>query len=727
MGLGAAALVLALAGCLKVPPETDEPGTEQAAPKAAKEVLDRYIVALGGEDALRKLQQRTVDARMNFLPETGCTDADKDCRRDEKIGSFSLQTTADAKMYRRTNLDNQIDEQGYDGKQGWQLRGGVLILEDPDEAAISREDANLHWYLDIDKRGIEIALEPARTTDHEGQPRTMDGLRWRVKGSPAGDKTLWFDRATGLLREEVLEDKSSEEVLRQWVIYDDYRVVDGVKIPHKIRLVNQVGDRSQEVIFTTQRVDHAALDASQFGAPRVPPPKRGEDPILAELGKRSEAAAAAPKDAQAQVAHARAAWAAGHFEEAAKAAQATLKLDSKEIEALWILARERVMAGNYKEAEATLARAEKAGARPQLVAAQVAWIRSHQRDFMGVARALDALGPENAGLAGRYRTFVGKPLQVTAPACQVVLPISRDVGAPMVEVEIAGEKIMAMLDTGAADVIVDTKLAAKLKLPIRSRTPIGEQGEIGHSQVDTIKLGGTGGTGGIVVTGVPVDVFPSETLAQMSGSQNAASAVIGIRVLEQFQVTYDLPARLLTLVHGGPKCKKALTAQRSGGSVPMWLHETHFVYVLAAMNGAEGLFLLNTGMQGVDLTATSRSYALAGIGAPPIRRGEPAIVEVGEFRIGELLKVEGLRGAYGYFEQGESSDQFRIDGMIGLDVLTRRRVTLDFPERKLYFADPGPAAAAPAPSAKSAAAPAPQAAAPAAKPAAAPAAKPAAK
>ncbi|MBL8975232.1 MAG: hypothetical protein JNK56_31825, partial [Myxococcales bacterium] len=119
----------------------------------------------------------------------------------------------------------------------------------------------------------------------------------------------------------------------------------------------------------------------------------------------------------------------------------------------------------------------------------------------------------------------------------------------------------------------------------------------------------------------------------------------------------------------------------------------------------------NTGMQGVDLTATSRAYALAGIGAPPLRRNEPAIVEVEDFSLGDLLHASKLRGAYGYFEQGESSDQFRIDGMVGLDVLARRRVTFDFPERKLYFSDPS----------------APAAAAPAAKPVAAPAAAPAAK
>lgn len=690
--VGAAALVLALAGCLKVPADgSDEPGSEQTAPKAAKEVLDRYVAALGGEPALRKLGQRTVDARMTFLPESGCTEADEDCRRDEKLGSFTLQTTADSRMYRRTNLDNQIDEQGYDGKQGWQLRGGILVLEDAEESAISREDANLHWYLDIDKRGVEMALEPTRTTDHEGQPRTLDGIRWGVKGSPAQAKTLWFDRATGLLSEEMLEDKTTDELLRQWVIYDDYRVVDGVKIPHKIRLVNQVGPRTQEVIFTTQRADHAPIDPSVFAVPNVPAPKRGDDPLLVELKKLREAAAAAPKDRDAQVGLARIAWAAAHFDEAAKAAQAALKIDPKETEALWILGRQQVMAGRFKEAEATLARAEKAGVKPQLIAAQIAWIRSHQRDFLGVAKALDTLGPDNAGLAGRYRTFVGKPLQITGAACQVDLPIFRDVGAPMIEVEIAGEKVMAMLDTGAADVIVDTKLAAKLKLPIRSRTPIGEQGEIGHTQVDSIKIGG------ITVSGVPVDVFPSETLAQMSGSRQAASAVLGVRVLEQFQITYDLPAKQLTFVQSGAKCKKALAERRKGPSAPLWLHETHFVYVLAAMNDTEGLYLINTGMQGVDLTATSRSYALAGIGAPAIRRGEPAIVKVDSFNIEALLTAKDLKGAYGYFEQGESSDQFRIDGMIGLDVLTRRRVTLDFPERKLYFSDPSPAAPAAAP------------------------------
>lgn len=685
--VGAAALLLAVAGCLKVPTDgSEDPGAQQGAPKTAAEVLDRYVAALGGEATLRGLKQRTVEARITFLPETGCGEADEDCRREQTVGSFTLQTTADQKLNRRTVIDNRIDEQGFDGKVGWGLRDGAVVLADEAEIALSREDATLHWYFDIDKRGVQLSLEAPRSADHDKQPRTLDGVRWTVKGSPALDKTLWFDRATGLLQEELLEDSDGDEVLRQWVLYDDYRQVDGVQVPHKIRLINQVGERIQEVVFTTQRVHHEPIAADAFAVPSLPAPKKAGDPLLDALARAREAAAAAPKDKDALLTHARLAWAAAHFEDAAAAAEATLKLDPKEAEALWILARQRVLAARFKEADDLLSRAEKAHVKTELIAAQRAWIRSHQRDFAGVARALDALGQENAALAGRYRTFVGKPLQVSATGdgCTAELAIVQDKGGPpMIEVEIGGEKVRALLDTGAADVIVDTRLASKLRLPIRSRSPIGQTAEIGHTQIDALKLGN------ITVSGVPVDVFPSETLAQMSGgAQTAPSAVVGVRVLEQFQVTYDLAAGKLVLVHGAPKCKSALAARRSGGGTPMWLHETHFVYVLGQMNGAEGLFLINTGMQGVDMTATRPAFARAGIGAPMRRADEPAIAEVDEFTLGGLLTATKLSAAYGYFEQGESSDQFRIDGMIGLAPLLRRRVTFDFPERKLYFGEP---------------------------------------
>lgn len=690
----ALALPLVAAGCLKVPAgDLDVPGDKAGAPAEARAVIDRYVAALGGEEALRKIAQRTVEARMTFLPETGCGADDEGCRTTETVGTFTLQSTADQRLYRRTVIDKQIEEEGYDGKVGWQYRRGFLVLEDEDESVITREDAALHWYFDFDKRGIELALDKPRDKDFDGKPRVLDGVRWSSKGDLIPPKTQWFDRATGLLIEEVLEDPKAEPPISQHILYDDYRPVDGVLVAHTIRLINTVGDRVQEVVFVTQRVDHSPVKPEVFQLPKVPAPEKARDERLIQLAKAREAAAAAPKDPEAQVALARALWSAAHFDEAADAAQTALKLDPKEAEALWILARARVLQGRFKEAGPVLDRAARAGVRDVLVHAQRAWIASHQRDFARVADALDQLGEANAQLAGRYRNFAGKPLQSSfkGNGCSAELPIVTEGTVVFVDIEIGGEKVRALVDTGAADVILDSDVATRLKVPIRSRSRLGEStAEIGHGQLDALSLGTA------TVTGIPVDVFPHEVLEQMTGGVGAApQAVLGARLLELFQVTFDLPAGKLVVVNPTAKCKAALAAQRAGAAgVPFYVHETHFLYVLGAMNGAEGLFLVNTGMQGVALTATTRAFARAGIGAPPLRRNEAALVDVAEFTLGDAFKAQNLRAAYGYFEQNESSDQFRIDGMLGLDFIARGRFTIDYAERKLYFAAPPPAPAA---------------------------------
>lgn len=691
-----AALVLSLAAldaaCLKVPAgDLDVPSDKAEPPTDAKQVIDRYVTALGGADALRAIAQRTVEARMTFLPETGCTNTDENCRTQEAVGGFLLQSTADQRLYRRTTIEKQIDEEGYDGRTGWQFRRGYLVLEDAEESTVTREDAALHWYFDFEKRGVVLTLEKkTRDKDYDGNARVLDGVRWSSKGDILPPKTQWFDRATGLLVEEILEDPESEPPITQTIIYDDYRPVDGVRVAHKIRLLNQFGDRLQEIVFLNQRIDHSPIAPEVFAVPNVPPPPKAKDERLVVLAKAREAAAAAPKDRDAQVALTRAAWAAAHFEDAAAAAEAVLKIDPKEAEALWILARARVLQGRLKEAGPLLDRAEKAGIRDLLVHAQRAWIASHQRDFTGVANALDHLGPANAPLAGRYRTFAGKPLQVSlkGDGCAVELPFVSEGSIALVEAQIGDQKFRALIDTGASDVILDAQLAEKLKVPIRSRSQLGEtKAEIGHGQIDALSLGA------LTVSGIPVDVFPHEILEQMSGGVVAPpSAVIGSRVLELFLITFDVPAKKITFVNPTPKCKSALNAHRTGQAAPFYLHETHFLYVRAAMNSAEGLFLVNTGMQGVGITATANAFARAGIGAPPLRRNEPALVDVDEFTVGSH-SLGKLRGAYGYFEQEESGDQFRIDGMIGLDALGRSRWTLDFPERRFYFS---PSTATPA-------------------------------
>src|SRR5690606_1497366 len=100
---------------------------------------------------------------------------------------------------------------------------------------------------------------------------------------------------------------------------------------------------------------------------------------------------------------------------------------------------------------------------------------------------------------------------------------------------------------------------------------------------------------------------------------------------------------------------------------------------------AEGLYLLNTGMRGADMTATQLAYQHAGIGAPPMRSDQAAMVVVPEFSLGKGLVAKDPQSAFGYFEQTETSDGFRLDGMLGLGVLGQKPLTIDYETRKLYF------------------------------------------
>ena len=264
----------ATTGCLKVPDESTEEPETNAAPKTAEEVLTRFITALGGEDKLRALKQRTVEARMIVKPEVGCAAEDEQCVREEQVGSFLLQKADGFRLYRSTVLGEQLEERGYDGQTGWQYVGGVLRKDDPMMAEVSREDSILHWYFGLPERGIKLTLEPARDKDFDDQPRTLDGLRWTIAERPDATKTMWFDRETGLLHEERVETTTEDGTkIGQRMIYGDYREVDGVKIAHDLRLIHSLGERSQEIQFVSTRVHHEAIADEKFMVPDVPPPK----------------------------------------------------------------------------------------------------------------------------------------------------------------------------------------------------------------------------------------------------------------------------------------------------------------------------------------------------------------------------------------------------------------------------------------------------------------------
>lgn len=682
------------AGCLKIPPELpEEPDATPSAPSTAAEVLDRFIEASGGEAALKALPARSIEARMIVRAQEGCDDPEtQGCLAEDQVGSFLLRTTADGKLYRRTVLDELVEEKGYDGKEGWQLAGDLLRLESDVELELSKEDAVLHWYFDLEERGIQVTLAGSRKEDSQGQVGVLDGIRWEIPDSGASPKTMWFDRAKGLLREEIVEDSlqtdEGEELQRQTIVYDDYRDVGGIVVPHLVRVINELGDQQQIVEFVTQRVDHGAVQDAQFAMPEIPAPPPATDQRLAALREAKKAAEAEPDEASAQVALARAAWEAAHFEEAEAAARATLKLDATEPEAMVTLARVLVLRGDTKEAASVLRKAASAGVRPEVLALEEAWIHYRRRDFSKLAKTLDTVG--NPVLAGRYRSFVGKPLQTKSKGCVSTLPLAATAPLAVVEIVVEDEPVNAILDTGASDLILSNTFAAARGISVK---PLGAQAprgtpSVGFGQAKNIQLGD------VTIENVPVDVFDDRAMAEMAGTDLPdVKAVLGLSMLSELQVTVDVPGESLELVGGGGRCKGDREARRTGDGLPFWQHETHFLYVMAQLGKAEGLYLINTGMRGADVAANLLAHGHAGLAIPPMR-DDVAMGTVDAFTLGPLT-ASGLSSAVaytdpqgqirGFFERVKTATGFREDGMIGMAVLGQRRFTVDFDTRRIYF------------------------------------------
>jgi tetratricopeptide (TPR) repeat protein len=705
---------LALAGCLKVPTGLDDPeGGGVTAPTTAQELIDRHVVASGGAEALRKLAARTVEARVVFKAQEGCEEGDEDCMWEDSVGQFLLLTTADARMYRKMIVGDNVLERGFDGENGWQLQVDpqVLVMEDPASAPLLREDALLHWYFDVDERELALELLPSRESEDQ---RKIDGLRWFAASEAWPESEKWFDRATGLLYEEIERDTETGDTVRR--IYGDYREVDGVQVPWTIRQITMAdGLEVQTIELHVQSVNHRAIADEKFAVPTLPPAEPEVDELLTLLEQARANVIAEPKLTTAHVQLARIAFAAAHFDEARAAARAALKLDSKDLEALYVITRIDLLEGDLGSAETNLRKAIAAGLRDDEAARQTAWIHLRRGQWDKAGDDLAKAG--NDQLGDRYRAFDGRPFtaKMGGDGCKTTLPITLEQGAVVFEVGADGDKLRLLLDTGASDVIITDAKAKSLVIGTDATAPLSAGGPpLPQGQLDKLTIGA------LEIENVPVSMFPADQLGLVVGL-DGVDGILGIRPFAGRQLTIDLDRDVMEIVEPSKRCNKQLAANRTGQAVPFWVHETHYIYVLGHMRDAEGVYLVNTGMRGADLTANEGAYAYAGIGAPALYANQTAaLAQIDRFRLGPWSR-ENMVAAWGFLAQNATSDGFRLDGMIGLGVLGEGSWTLDFDEQKFFLrASDKPPAAEAKPAAEKAKPPAEKAKPPAekAKPAA---------
>lgn len=230
------------------------------------QILAKYVQALGGEQAIRKVTSRVITATQT-IP-TG--------------GGGAVLLPAQSEQYRKApNLTLNVFHvpaytiaNGFDGKTQWSqdLNGVVLDAYQVDTARAKRA-GDLYEPLDLKQEYTRMLVRGIEKVDNRDA--------YVVVAAPPGDRAerLYFDTQTGLLlrKYSALPTALGESPFQ--VDYDDYRDTgSGVKIPFTVR-TSPASPRSELQTFSTMQVqkvqDNVPIDDAKFAKPPskpAPPP-----------------------------------------------------------------------------------------------------------------------------------------------------------------------------------------------------------------------------------------------------------------------------------------------------------------------------------------------------------------------------------------------------------------------------------------------------------------------
>jgi zinc protease len=212
-------------------------------------VLDRSVEAAGGREAWQKLTSRvstgTIEAPAMNLS-----------------GTIEVREKAPNRVVAVVTIAGAAFRQGFDGSVGWtdDPQNG-LHEQSGAELAEARRDADFYHGLDLRLLYAKLSLAG---TEKIGE-RTAYVIVADLPEGGAPDR-FYFDTQTGLRLRVVSQHHDAEGPIEYRVDYDDYRDVDGVKLPFSMRQTS--GDST--LIIKIGEVHHnVPIDDSQFSKSAV--------------------------------------------------------------------------------------------------------------------------------------------------------------------------------------------------------------------------------------------------------------------------------------------------------------------------------------------------------------------------------------------------------------------------------------------------------------------------
>jgi hypothetical protein len=182
----------------------------------AQKIVDQYIKAEGGSKSLAKAQTLTLEGAFTNAA-------------DGKPGSYTFDTRLPNRYYSELIVGDRTIVEAYNGKSAWHQTqaGEIATLVGLDGAQLEAAGQYYNSRL-VNAKNNKLGIA---FVGH-AQVRGKDALQIEVT-TPAGLKReVFFDPQTHL----ILEESAAIGGIDQQIFYSDYRLVDNLKLPHKIEL-----------------------------------------------------------------------------------------------------------------------------------------------------------------------------------------------------------------------------------------------------------------------------------------------------------------------------------------------------------------------------------------------------------------------------------------------------------------------------------------------------------
>jgi outer membrane lipoprotein-sorting protein len=232
-----------------------EPKEEPTAAKpaelpAASAVLDKYLQAVGGAEALAKITTRVQKGKIIGFG----------------ADPLPVDVMTKAPDKRKTIVQNPKGENitAYDGKAGWMFNTGRPARDmSPAESEAARLDAMVIFPSDFKSLFADLKVVGFDTIDGK------QAVKVRAKSEGKPPAVLWFDEQSGLIVRLMRYAETPIGRNPTEIDYGDYRVASGVKIPFRWTVARPSGSFT---IQLDESKENAPVDDKVFEKPAPPPP-----------------------------------------------------------------------------------------------------------------------------------------------------------------------------------------------------------------------------------------------------------------------------------------------------------------------------------------------------------------------------------------------------------------------------------------------------------------------